>query len=730
MIVTPSRGETRSCRVHRLSPLKLRTRIGILTRMTIDRRIRRAALALVMISPLPLAAQTPEPPSLTKDPDLKLLFPLAQKVQVMAELCVKELPQQSAGVPAALATWNERHARPQLDSLIDRTMKRRAAMGRSVIRMMGAQLFNGDPAAGCSNFAALINSPENDLSISDPTALRNARRKLGAADVAFVDAPGTPPRTATTFRVATAATPTPPVEPDVPAAATLPTPDSGRVAPRDSALASSATPRAAGAEPSATAATPTAGSRRGARATRGARGGASSTASAGAGTATASGSGVLPTGNSGPVAATEQPVAGAMSGGESATTPASNARTPRTSVNDGARVASLAEVTGPAGWQKALLADGTVSFTVAKNDTGYSTLVVYPDQPLGNLPIDTVLQRWLVAQLKGKLDMADEFKYGRVYRARTTRNQPAAYANITPDFYDSRDGMNVCAVAIVRANGVWTPVMMITKDDQYQYYRQKEFGRWLATAALPGDAGSRWSLAASARPGPLQGLWFGTTLTNRLNLYGGMDLIADRHYATFYRNGVVYSALPDGGQIDNMDLNRTCAEEPTNCGTYYVQGSKLITQFPTELGLVDVDTTDIESPLPANPTVVINGQNLGRVQPVRSLRLDGDYTSIDGSSSGPNGSLMLSRTIVFHPDGRYETNGAVGFSSTPGGLASDNPTVAGYIPGSENRGTYTIDGFTLTLRPGSGPVRLATIVFFDEVRPVTGLLIDDRYYKR
>jgi hypothetical protein len=156
--------------------LKLQRSSGILNRMPIDLRIRRAVAvgAVTCLAAVqPIAAQSS--PSLSvNDPDIKLLFPLAQKVQVMAELCVKELPAQSQGVPAALAAWNERHARPQLDSLIERTMKRRAAMGRGIIRMMGAQLFNGDPAGACSNFAAHISSAENDLSVSDPTALRNA----------------------------------------------------------------------------------------------------------------------------------------------------------------------------------------------------------------------------------------------------------------------------------------------------------------------------------------------------------------------------------------------------------------------------------------------------------------------------------------------------------------------------------------------------------------------------
>jgi hypothetical protein len=695
--------------------LKLQRSSGILNRMPIDLRIRRAVAvgAVTCLAAVqPIAAQSS--PSLSvNDPDIKLLFPLAQKVQVMAELCVKELPAQSQGVPAALAAWNERHARPQLDSLIERTMKRRAAMGRGIIRMMGAQLFNGDPAGACSNFAAHISSAENDLSVSDPTALRNARQKLGVSNVNFAAAPDAPARS---FRVADAQTPSPPIVSEPPVTSNVPAPDSGFMAP--------AADTAAVAAPVAT--TPPARGARGTRTARGTRGGATP-----AGAATPASN--VPSTSSDPAAV----ATGAMSEATqtaAATSPGGNGRAPRlpanAGVSDGARVSSLAEIVGPAGWQKAMQADGGVAFTVAKNDTGFATLIIYPDRPLAAASIDSALQRWLVAQLRGKLDMQDEFKYGGPDIARTMRGQIAAYDNITPDFPDSRDGMSVSAVAIARANGMFTPVMMITKDDQYQYYRQKEFGRWFATATLPGDVGSRWSLQGSARPGPLQGLWFGSSLSNQLNLYGGMDLIANRHYATFYRNGIVYSELPDGGQIDNMDLDRVCAKDPTDCGTYYVQGKKLITQFPTQLGLIETDTSEIENAADPTTSMTFDGQNLTRVAPVPSMRLNGEFTSIEGSSSGPNGSLTRVRSINFLPDGRYESTGSVGFTSTPGGLSSDNGSVVGYVPGSEKTGTYTIAGYTLTLRPNSGPLRYATIIFFDDERPVKSVLIDDEYYKR
>lgn len=132
------------------------------------------------------------------------------------------------------------------------------------------------------------------------------------------------------------------------------------------------------------------------------------------------------------------------------------------------------------------------------------------------------------------------------------------------------------------------------------------------------------------------------------------------------------------------------------------------------------------------PGFSYDGVSMYRVKPVTSTRLDGEFTSIDGSSSGPNGSIMLSRSINFRADGTYEATRAVGFTSTPGAsTGTDQGSVVGYNPNlGPNRGTCEISGYTLTLRPIGGPVRLATIIFFDDDRPVTSVLIDDDYYKK
>jgi hypothetical protein len=669
------------------------------------------------------------------DPDIKLLYPLAQQVQVMAEVCQRDLPAQSAGVPAALALWNDRHGRVQLDSLINAIARRRAAMGRTMMRMSGTALLGADPAAACGNFGSFVSTAQFDLGVANPTALRDARRKLGVPERTTVAASPTVTTISPTASGASgsvsppdvaAGVPTPPIATPV-HDANLEPPPVDIVAAGSSA--STATPARRGTSTTRPARSRSPSSTTGTTASQPPAQPASPAPST---AAAAIGEPPEVEISSGPptTRGAERGSASQPSRSPSTTTSGAESRMPTPPVAEERRVATLAEVAGPPGWQRQLLSDGSISFRNPPTDSGPVTLFIYPDQPRGNQPIDTALKRWLVAKLSPQLDMADEFKYGGVHTAFTTRGQLAAYADIDPDFPNSRDGMSVLSVAIARGNGVFTPMILISRDDHFQYDHKKTFATWFATATLPGDAGVRWSLRSSARPGPLRGLWMGTSLTNQLNLYGGLDLIANRHYATFFQNGIVYSELPDGGQIDNLDLAQVCSKNPTDCGTYRLEGNRLISQFPNSVGLINTDTSELEDPRDLKSGMTFDGQSLFKVAPVAAMRLNGEYTSIDGSSSGPNGSLTLVRSIAFAPDGRYESTGSVGFLSTPGGLSSDNGTVAGYIPGSEKRGTYTIEGYTLTLKPDVGPVRFATIVFFDDERPVKSVLIDDQYYKR
>ena len=576
---------------------------------------------------------------------------------------MQELPAQSAGVPAALADWNARHARPQLDSVIERTSRRRAALGRSFIRSMGASLFGGDPAGACANFAAHIGTAENDLGVSNPSALQNARRKLGAPAVVTHIAAAPPTQTAGAGSAAT-------VPPPLDSAPATRVPVAGKSV--------SATPVSDGkAAPSAR--TPAELMRERIR--------------------------------------TGTP------------TPAGTAATPATAIPELRAVGSIAELPPPTGWTRKSMPDGSSAFAVSKPDSGSATIVIARPQSLNGLSIDNALRGWLRAQLASRLDLSLK---NTLYVGRTVHGQPAAWVDESPDFHNSRDGLRILGIAVANRDNTFTPVLMMTKDDADQYHYADDFGAWFGRITLPGDTGPRWSPLAPATPGPLHGLWFGTQMRMQLNLYGGTDLIAARNYVALYRNGFAYRELPDGGRVDNLDAVNLCAKNPRDCGTYRVEPTRVVFNWFTKLGLVESDTAKIDMPRSEPPAFDYDGMTMSRLEPVASTRLNGEFTSIDGTSSGPNGSIMVSRSINFHADGTYEATRAVGFTSTPGASGGTNEgSVVGYNPNvGPNRGTYDISGYTLTMRPVGGPVRTATIIFFDNQNPVTSVLIDDNYYRK
>jgi hypothetical protein len=566
------------------------------------RRPHIACALLFWVLPTLLHAQ--RPPSLD-DPDIALLLTVAQRVSVMAEQCTRQHPAESDAVPAALARWNGRHARLQLDALINAVGRRRVAAMRDSLRQTGDAVLGAEPARACRAFGALVASADFDLGVRNPVALQSAKRKLGAL---------------------------PPVS-------------------------SSSTPRSVVMDADA-------GQRR---------------------------------------------------------APA----TPRT-----APALSLAEVQGPAGWQREPGTDGSVMFVVARKDTGHATLLLYDDVQRGTMPLDSALKAWLVAALSNRLRIEQEFRYERVRLARTTDDRSAAYAVLTPTFLNGDKGMNVVAAAIERSPGTFMPVVMITKDDQYQYTRQREFARWFAGAALPGAGLRRWSLTGSARPGPLRGLWYAVSVDAAPNIYGGMDVLTRRHYAALYRSGVMSFRLPRGGQVDEIDVAATCSTNPRDCGTYRVDGARLIVQRLNKVGLLDTDTTTIKDPGNPRGTLTIDSRTMVALLPDASARLDGAFTSLEGSSAGPNGSLTIARTLTFHTDGRFSSSSAVGFVTTPNAAGGENSGVAGVNQSNGADGTYTIDGFRLTMRANTGAVRVATIVFFDAERPVKAVLIDDLLYMR
>lgn len=385
-------------------------------------------------------------------------------------------------------------------------------------------------------------------------------------------------------------------------------------------------------------------------------------------------------------------------------------------------------IAAPAGWVTVPATNRVIEFATAPRDSGLARIIIEPPRALGGMKIDAALTQWLQRSLSTRLELSLE---NSVTVGRTTGGQVAAWADETPDIRGSRDEMRVIGIAIKHRDDTFTPVLFIARGDLQHYELARTFGKWMREVPLRGESRERrWSPFTPPAPAPLAGLWWGVQMQNQLNIFGGSSLIADRSYVTLYRSGMAYRQLPDGGRVENADPAQLCAGDSfDDCGTFRITRDSIHFDWFTSEGMVESDAAELVEAGTPDARFFFNGRWMNRVTPLTTLRLDGEYTTISGTS-GPSGSISSSNSIMFFPDGRYEATRFVGFAM--GGSTLDpSPTVVGSSTSGLNRGTYEIRGYTLIMRPVSGPVRHATIVIEDpDKRPVSSVFIDDAYYRR
>jgi hypothetical protein len=228
-----------------------------------------------------------------------------------------------------------------------------------------------------------------------------------------------------------------------------------------------------------------------------------------------------------------------------------------------------------------------------------------------------------------------------------------------------------------------------------------------------------------AAPGPLDaldGLYWGPSIDNDSNPPAGPTAPnANRRYLVFKRDGTVYAGLPLGGQVLDADFAALCAQAPTRCGRYRLEGSMLRLEWPGRRA----GRRDLSVPVDRRggaATFRYEGSDMTPVPPPRDLRLNGRFTSTT-HVSGQAATGTAQTFIAFTPDGRYRKSGL-----TATGL--DGEAASGPARGRPalQQGRYRIDGFRLTLQPEGGAPEHLTLVL-DSANPKV-LFIDNRAFLR
>jgi hypothetical protein len=289
---------------------------------------------------------------------------------------------------------------------------------------------------------------------------------------------------------------------------------------------------------------------------------------------------------------------------------------------------------------------------------------------------------------------------------------------------------NVAAVGVALGDRMQFAMLMNDDWGGESVQHRAAFEKLVEGWQLHGEAGSGWDPLHPPKPlTPLDGFFMGSRMQNQLNPLGGMDLLAIREYLLLLPTGQAYHGLPKGGHVLDMDFPTVCREQPLNCGTYTVDGSAVRLTWKGEYGLVTEERGTITRNS-GGETVVsnVNGTNAVAVAPVEHLRIQGNYTATMAQSGGAgNSTSVVAQTFInFRADGTYQKSG---FSSASFGGGGASGTVQSHR--GVEAGTYTLDGYTLSLQPAGGqPPETFTAVIPVVNRSPDALFLDDRSFLR
>lgn len=263
-------------------------------------------------------------------------------------------------------------------------------------------------------------------------------------------------------------------------------------------------------------------------------------------------------------------------------------------------------------------------------------------------------------------------------------------------------------------------LMMINLDSETSKAVQAEFDDIVRTVKLDGaDKGFRIEPEAGA--GGLEGLYtrfhFGLTL----NAFGGMDSTAEMKVLYFERDGLFSREPP---VEDN--LRAFCAAPSRSCGTYSVRNSALAKdqlELRDAVGQFGMFARSSATFRKGAETLTIDGEEWKQVRPAHNLKLDGHWeyvTASSGTMAFSSGSFFNADSITFTPNGRFTRSGGSGISSSHT-VGDTRGVVTANTPRPEQKGTYVINGYALTLTQDDGTVR--RLSFFTNDEKKLGLLV-------
>jgi hypothetical protein len=208
-------------------------------------------------------------------------------------------------------------------------------------------------------------------------------------------------------------------------------------------------------------------------------------------------------------------------------------------------------------------------------------------------------------------------------------------------------------------------------------------------------------LLPTPQPGPLQGVWWGTSTWWSVGIDGMMKMEIDHHWLTFWPEGTFYDGTPPTGTVP-FDPRGLLAKGDMDWGSYRLEGDSLTLSYAS--GRVETLTAD-------GTKFTIGDRVMDPITPLADgTKINGVVSTLFVSGFTPG--IGMSGGITAMTDTTYRPDGTWTFGSYTGTSASfENGT--GFATGSEgsDQGRYEVKDGLVVLYDQSGEVVARHYIF-------------------
>jgi hypothetical protein len=253
-------------------------------------------------------------------------------------------------------------------------------------------------------------------------------------------------------------------------------------------------------------------------------------------------------------------------------------------------------------------------------------------------------------------------------------------------FYDNAVGQvytTASKVEILEGH-TWYPGKIVeVKADQYKIHYDMYDDSW--DIWIKKD---RLRLAtATVNPAQLKTM---KPVTGMGKLYSGSSAIGGSVYYYMYPSGQIVLGCPVGG-LESFNFNAFCTARSGTCGVYTRAGNAFTITWNSG--------NSVKGNLKPNGDIDINGSLIGEVKMVPN-RLSANY-EFTASLSG----MSVAEVTSFKDDGTYEIKRVSGYDNNDGRNSAEWQ--------SAQKGSYKINGYTITMTDQGGKVKKHTIYALD-----------------